>query len=115
MEHDGHRLSGVVFVAAVAVAGILSMHALDPMVFGSEGAEGHTVHATEGVSRGLHGAMGLCVFVLAAVAGSAPSFRSRPLPRGVPEMVWRPVTTHQPPVVSASGRERLTALCVLTL
>lgn len=108
------RSAGVVWLAAVAIGGLLSMHALDPTVFAPDGVGDNSPHPSDGTHAGLHGAIGLCVFAFGAAARYRflPS-QSRPVPRAGLDPV--PPTSIPSASLPAPGRQRLADLCVLRL
>ena len=101
-------------LAAVSIAGLLSMHGFDPVVTTVD--QSHSSHSTEaGTGPTDHAAIGLCVFVVAVVSlGLASIRRLQGLTRGDPS-VHRPRPSVQIWPRTASGPPLLHRLCVLRL
>lgn len=110
MERPSRSRLAAVWVAAAAIGGLLSMHALDPTVLTADRAGDHSVHA-DASDSGWHGAIGLCVFVLGAAVGFLP--QRRPVPQAGFETT--PPTSIVLAYPSLPGRRRLADLCVLRL
>lgn len=114
MERRRHsRYLPVASLAAVAIAGLLFMHALDPAALRSDQASGHGAHGSNSMA-GLHVALGICVFVLGGLGLTLPA--STPRQRGPRPLTMRPAyrgVDFLP--VADSGRQRLANLCVLRL
>jgi hypothetical protein len=107
---EPRRLAWTTFLAALAVAGVLLMHGFDAAAADLVGSAHHDASPVD--SEGIHGLIGLCVFVMSIVAMVDGGRRSRPrhhpraamsttIPAAI-DTVWVP-----------SGRLRLFELCVL--
>lgn len=104
----------MLFLAAVSVAGLLSMHGFDPVVATVDQAHSsHTSDTETGIDA--HGAIGLCVFVVAGATLGIASIRRRQSADTVANLVYRPgqFTPTQP--IMTSGPPLLLRLCVLRL
>jgi len=103
-------LAGSLLLVTLALAGLLSMHGFDGAVASVSGpSHGAAEESTD------HGALSICVFVLAiaglGIAILGPSPRGRVMGR-YPETT-EAVPGH--PIANGGGRSRLTMLCVLRL
>jgi hypothetical protein len=96
-------------LAALAVAGVLLMHGLDA-VAADLADTGH--HGSQEERGPIHGAVGMCVFVIAAVGmiGAAIAARGR---RGFHVPVPRPADGTVAVARSDPGRLRHIELCVM--
>jgi hypothetical protein len=104
----------MLFLAAVSVAGLLSMHGFDPVVATVDQTHSsHSSDAETGVDH--HGAIGLCIFVVAVATLGMASIRLRQGAEAVANLVYRPrqFTPTQP--IMTSGPPLLSRLCVLRL
>jgi hypothetical protein len=104
----------MLFLAAVSVAGVLSMHGFDPVVATVD--QTHSSHSSDtetGVDD--HGAIGLCVFVVAVATLGLASIRRRQSAETLANLVYLPrqFTPTQP--IMTSGPPLLYRLCVLRL
>ncbi len=105
--------AGTLLLAAVAVAGLLSMHGLDGVI-GSLSEQAQSAHGPTG-DRGEDDALRFCVFV-AAIAGlglaaAGLTRRSGPTARFAPSDGFTPTVS----VPAVRGRSRLLRLCVLRI
>lgn len=116
METRKYRsLVPVSWLAAVAIAGLVSMHGLDPTLLQTDPEASHGVHDFHTAEQRVHAAVGLCVFTIAASLGLAVASSTT--------MRWRPRilptrytgTEANPSVVAPDARQRLADLCVLRL
>lgn len=105
----------VAWLAAVAIAGLLSMHGLDLAALQPALVESHGAHNLGTTGDSLHAAMGICVFAIATSLGLALATSTAQLrgPQILPR--WRAANATTSPVSAASGRQRLADLCVLRL
>lgn len=104
----------MLFVAAVSVVGVLSMHGLDPVVATVDQTHSSPSSDTEtGVDA--HGAIGLCVFVAAVATLGLAVIKRLQSSESLANLVYRPekFTGTQP--VTTSGPPLLDRLCVLRL
>jgi hypothetical protein len=104
----------MLFLAAVSVAGLLSMHGFDPVVATVDQA--HSSHAAD-TETGIddHGAIGLCVFVAAVATLGLAAIKRLQGKETLTSLVYRPrqFTPTQP--IMTSGPPLLFRLCVLRL
>lgn len=104
----------MLFLAAVSVAGLLSMHGFDPVVATVD--QTHSSHSSDtetGVDA--HGAIGLCVFVVAVATLGMATIRRLQGAENVSNLVYRPrYFTGTQPVITP-GPPLLSRLCVLRL
>ncbi len=107
-----HRV--MLLLAAVSVAGLLSMHGLDPVVATVDQA--HSAHSAD-TEAGLngHGAIGLCVFVAAVTTLCLSSLKRLQSVQSLANLVYLPpqLTPTQPAMTS--GPPLPFKLCVLRL
>jgi len=104
----------MLFVAAVSVVGVLSMHGLDPAFPTVEQTHAsHTSDTETGVDA--HGAIGLCVFVAAVATLGLGAIKWLQNTETLANLVYRhgQFTRTQPPMTS--GPPLLYRLCVLRL
>lgn len=104
-----------VWLAAVAIAGLLSMHGLNPAVFQPGQVSSHDLHGMDTADDAGHSAIGLCVFAVLGLISLAllSSTKRRRSLRNLPHL--RPPLFTRPPGLPAAGRRRLADLCVLRL
>ncbi len=108
----GSRRRVMLFLAAASVAGLLSMHGFDPVVATVD----HSSHASDaetGVDH--HGAIGLCVFVVAVATLGMASIRRLQSAETVANLVYRPRQFTPTQRIMTSGPPLLSRLCVLRL
>lgn len=113
MSNRGPRHRVMLFLAGLSVAGILSMHGLDPVVATVD--QGHASHAQAEARVADHGAAGLCIFVAAVAAVGLAAIKRLHSTEALAKLVWRPgqfTFTHP---VMTSGPPLLHRLCVLRL
>lgn len=103
----------MLFLAAVSVAGLLSMHGLDPVV--ATVGQSHTGHAPVEAGVDDHGAVGLCIFVAAVAVLAIARVRRHQSTKALAKPANRPghFTLARP--VMTSGPSLLHRLCVLRL
>lgn len=109
------RLLPTAVLVSSAIAGLLIMHGLEAATIGLT-AEASVSHHDDGSATDLHGALGICVFVISIVGLGIAAVRvGRPSHRFIPA---RPATVRsvQTPVWSRpAGRPLLLDLGVLRL
>lgn len=103
----------MLFLAAVSVVGLLSMHGLDPVVATVD--QSNTGHAQAEAGVADHGAVGLCIFVAAVATLGLAAIRRLQSTEALAKLLYRPghFTFTQP--VITSGPSLLHRLCVLRL
>lgn len=104
----------MLFLAAVSVLGVLSMHGFDPVVATVD--QTHSSHSSDtetGVDD--HGAIGLCVFVFAVATFGLAAIRRLPSAETVANLVYWPGQFTRAQPVTTSGPPLLYRLCVLRL
>lgn len=106
----GHHLLGVA-VVVLGIAGLLLMHGLDPATFEVPAGDAAPAEAMVGESHGVHGAVGLCAFVVAA--SLALVLADRPLWFRLRRFLSLEGDEGYPTPVP--GRARLLDLCVMRL
>lgn len=111
---DRHYLVAV-WLAAIAVAGLLAMHGLNPAVFESGQASSHGLHGIDTGDEVVHAAVGLCVFTVVGFIGLAllTSPKQGGNLRNLPRLHL--ALLNGPTGVPAAGRRLLADLCVLRL
>lgn len=103
----------MLLLAAMSVAGLLSMHGLNPVVATVD--QSHAGHAPTEAGVADHGAIGLCIFVAAVAALGLAAIRRLQATEALANLVHRPgrFTFTQPGMTS--GPPLLYRLCVLRL
>ena len=104
----------MIFVAAVSVVGVLSMHGLDPAwATVDQTHSSHTSDTETGV--GAYGPIGLCVFVAAVATLGLAAIKWLQNTETLANLVYRPGPFTRTQPVMTSGPPNLYRLCVLRL
>jgi len=100
----------MLFLAAVSVAGLLSMHGFDPVVATVDHSS-HSSDAETGVDH--YGAIGLCVFVVAVATLGLALIKRLQSAESLSNLVYRPGQFTRTQPLTTSGPRLLYRLCVL--
>jgi hypothetical protein len=104
----------MLFVAAVSVIGVLSMHGLDPaLATVDQTHSSHTSDTETGVDA--HGAIGLCVFVAAVATLGLAAIKWLQNTEPLANLVYRHGQFSRTQPLMTSGPPLLYRLCVLRL
>lgn len=104
----------MLFVAAVSVVGVLSMHGLDPAVATVDQTHSSDASHTE-TGADDHAMIGLCVFVAAVATFGMAVIKRLQRAETVANLVYRPGQCNGAQPVTTAGPPLLYRLCVLRL
>jgi hypothetical protein len=110
LDDRRYRLVSMSALAMLAIVGVLFMHGLDAAAVEFVDTGHHTAPDETGRTAAVHGAIGLCVFVMTAAGLIAAGVLRLPRRRPVPDPRCLAPIIHSIP---AQGRLRLFALCVM--